>query len=58
VNKELSIKELKHMLIMANKEIALKDKKIANLEEYIEALEPQLGDKADRAFINEAKDKL
>jgi kinesin family protein 5 len=40
VNKELSIKELKHLLKMAEKEILIKDKKITSLEEYIELLEP------------------
>jgi len=35
VNKELSMKELKHMLAIAEKEIAIKNKRILSLEEYI-----------------------
>lgn len=39
VNKELSLKELKYMLMVAEKEIGLKDKRIASLEKYITQLE-------------------
>lgn len=42
VNKELSLKELKYMLIVAEKEIGLKDKRISSLEKYITQLEDAL----------------
>jgi hypothetical protein len=42
VNKELSVKELKHLLKMAENEIMLKNKKIMTLEEYIIKLEDTL----------------
>ena len=35
VNKELSLNELKYMLIVAEKEIVLKDKHIEKLQSYI-----------------------
>ena len=42
VNKELSLKELKYMLLVAEKEIGLKDKRIASLEKYVTQLEDAL----------------
>lgn len=42
VNKELSIKELKHLLAVAEKDNKIKDKKIKSLEEYIVELEEKL----------------
>lgn len=42
VNKEFSMNELKYMLQVAEKEIRLKDKRIACLQEYITQLEDKL----------------
>lgn len=49
----MSVKELKHMLMLAEKENALKDIKIKALEDYIQALEPKLesGETFDKDYI-------
>jgi hypothetical protein len=53
VNKELSINELKHLLALAEKEIALKNKKIAALEDYIAKLDAKIsaGELPDDEFM-------
>ena len=53
VNKELSIKELKHLLAMAEKEIKIKNTRIDQLEEYIGAMDEKLGtgEMPDQEFI-------
>jgi L-lactate utilization protein LutB len=50
----LSIKELKHLLALAEKEIVIKNRKIESLEEYIEQLDSKIGtdgDTVDKEFI-------
>lgn len=42
VNKELSIKELKHLLKLAEQEIIIKNKKIEKLTTYVQQLEANL----------------
>ena len=42
MNKELSIKELKHLLKLAEQEIIIKNKKIEKLTTYVEQLEANL----------------
>lgn len=60
VNKELSVKELKHLLKLAENEILLKNKKIATLEDYIVKLEATLEGSSpeDRVSIKLAKVEL
>lgn len=55
VNKEFSVKELKYMLQMAEKEIRLKENRIKDLEDYIVLLEARGFNKDDKEIMQQRK---